>query len=287
MSFTVPFVAAADGAEVAVHDLGGRGRPLVMAHATGFHGLALGPLAGQLAGDVHCLALDHRGHGDTSLPPGGLVDWYGLAADVLAVVDGLGLERPYAFGHSSGGTAVLMAEQSRPGTFAAIYCFEPVLIDADPPLGRDMASWLAAGARRRRDVFADRDEAYAHYAARPPLASLTPDALRAYVDHGFVDDGDGGVRLKCRPGVEATVYETATEHDAFGRLGEVRCPVLVASGADTDAMPPPVLKAYTRRLPAGRFESVPGVGHFGPMEKPAVVAASVSRFLAGADAKGR
>lgn len=279
MSAPVLF-AAADGVEVATHDLGGQGPPLVMAHAAGFHGLVLAPLAGQLAGDARCVALDERGHGDTRLPDGRPFDWYGLAADVLAVVDGLGLARPHGFGHSSGGTAVLMAEQARPGTFAAIYCFEPVLIDADPPLGRDTANWLAAGARRRRDTFASREEAHRQYAAKPPLSVLSPEALRAYVDHGLEDDGQGGVRLKCRPEVEANVYETATGHDAFSRLGEVACPVTVACGSDSDACPPGMAAAHAARLPVGRSEVVAGVGHFGPLERPDVVAASVRRFIA-------
>lgn len=281
MSAAVRTVTAADGVEVAIHDLGGEGPPMVLAHAAGFHGLVLAPLAGHLASDVRCVAVDERGHGDTRLPAGRDFDWHGLAADVLAAVDGLGLRRPYGFGHSSGGTAVLMAELARPGTFAGCYVFEPVLIDADPTLGRDLGNWLATGARRRRDVFADREEAYGHYAARPPLASLDPHALRAYVDHGFEDDGAGGVRLKCRPEVEATVYETATDHDTFPRLSEVRCPVLVACGSESDAFRPEVAADVARRMPAGRSEVVPGVGHFGPLERPDVVAGSVQAFVGG------
>ena len=275
----MPFITSADGVEVAVHELGGTGRPIVFAHAAGFHGLVFAPLGAALADTYRCVSFDGRTHGDTVLPAGRQFDWYGLADDALAVVDGLGLDRPVAFGHSSGGTAMLMAEERRPGTFAAIYTFEPVLIEADPPLGRDTANWLAAGARRRRDVFADKEEALAHYAARRPLDSLAPDALRAYVDYGFEDDGAGGVRLKCRPEAEATVYETATSHDAFTRLGEIRCPVMVACGSASDATSPAISKVHARRFRKGRSEVVEGVGHFGPLERPAVVAESVRRFL--------
>ncbi|MBA2436887.1 MAG: alpha/beta hydrolase, partial [Acidimicrobiia bacterium] len=41
----VPRVTTTDGVDIAVHDLGGRGRPLVLAHATGLHGLVWQPLA--------------------------------------------------------------------------------------------------------------------------------------------------------------------------------------------------------------------------------------------------
>lgn len=274
------FVRASDGVEVAAHDLGGSGPPLVMAHAAGLHGLVLAPLARHLAGAFHCVSLDGRGHGDSRLPPGQGLDWYGLAADVLAVVDGLELDRPYGFGHSSGGTAVLMAEQARPGTFAAIYCFEPVIVAADPPLGPDDHSWLAARARHRRTTFASRDEARRHYAAKPPMDAMTPDALQAYVDHGFEDTEDGGVRLRCDPEDEAAVYENATAHDAYGRLPEVTCPVAVACGAETEGCTPERAESLVGRLPRGQREVVSGMGHLGPLQRPDAVASSIARFFA-------
>ena len=257
---------------IAIHDLGGDGPTLVMAHAAGLHGLVLAPLARELAGRLHCVSFDHRGHGDTPVAPGEALDWYGLAADVLAVVDRLGLERPYGFGHSSGGTAVLMAEQARPGIFAALYCYEPVLVAADPPLGPDRGSWLAEQARRRRATFGSREDAVRHFSTRPPLDALDAEVLRAYVDHGVGDDG----RLKCRPEDEAAVYETATAHDAYRRLPDVACGVVVACGSASDACPPEDVVA---RLPDGRVEILDGLGHLGPLECPAGVASSMLRAL--------
>lgn len=282
MSASVVFVNTPAGVEIATHELGGQGEPLLMAHAAGLHGLVFAPLAHHLARDFRCVAFDGRGHGDSRLPAGTELDWQALAADVLAVVDGLALERPCGFGHSSGGTVVLMAEQARPGTFRAIYCYEPVIVPADPPLGRDHDSWLAAHARRRRTRFPSREEALRQYASKPPFDALDPEALRAYVEHGFEDAGDGGVRLKCRPEDEATVYETATAHDAYARLGDVTCPVMVACGADTDGCTPERAASHAGRLPGGRSEALAHVGHFGPLERPGRVAASVGRFFAEA-----
>lgn len=279
MSPPATFVSTSDGLEVATHDLGGRGRPLVMAHAAGFHGRVFAPLAQHLVDDFHCVSFDGRGHGDSRLPPAHELDWHGLATDVLAVVGGMALDRPYGFGHSSGGTVVLMAEQERPGTFAAIYCFEPVIVPADPPLGRDDDSVLAAQARRRRTTFASRDEACRHYASKPPLDVLAPEVLRAYVDHGFEEADAGGVRLKCRPDDEAAVYEMATAHDAYARLPDVRCPVLVACGSETDGCTPERAQCHAERLPLGHSEVLSGVGHFAPLERPEDVASSIRRFF--------
>lgn len=274
-------VTTTDGVEITVHDLGGTGRPLVLAHATGLHGLVWRPLADELADGLHCISLDARGHGDSGLPPGLDFAWDGLARDILAVVDGLGLDRPYGLGHSSGGAAMLLAEQARPGTFAALYLFEPTVIAADPPLGRDPDNWLAAGARRRRECFASRSEAYANYSSKPPFSEVDPAALQAYVDHGFADLAGGGVRLKCRGEHEAVVDEMATAHDAYLHLHEVRCPVMLAAGEGTEAFGPALIGDQAARLPDVRTEVVPGVGHLGPLEDPAAVAASVERFLSG------
>lgn len=278
---TAPVVApTGDGVTVAVHDLGGTGPPLVMAHAAGFHGQVLAALARHLAGEFWCVSFDGRGHGDTPLPPGMALDWYGMAADVLAVVDALGLERPYGFGHSSGATLVLMAELARPGTFSAIYCFEPVIVAADPPLGRDTHSWLGNQARRRRRRFGSRDEARRHYGAKPPFDTLDPQVLQAYVDHGFADGG-GGVMLKCDPEVEATVYEMASAHDAYGRLPQLRCPVVVACGSETEGCTPQRARSHAARMPSGAHEVLDGLGHLGPLEDPERVAAAVRAALCG------
>ena len=272
-------VRAPDGASVAVHRLGGSGPPLVLAHATGFHGQVWRPLAERLAPAFHCVAPDARGHGDSPVATGEL-RWSDFGSDLRAVVDGLGLTRPLGFGHSSGATSLLLAEQARPGTFAALVCFEPVIVVAEPPLGRDPDSWLAERTRRRRATFGSRAEALEHCAARPPLSGLDPAVLRAYVEHGLVDAGDGLLTLKCAPDYEALVYEMATEHDCFVRLGEVRCPVTLVRGERSDAYPPGQFEALAQRLADARCEVLAGLSHFGPLEDPSAIADCIVRAFA-------
>src|SRR3982751_5293003 len=103
----MPSVPSTNGVDVAVHDLDGRpdGPPVVLAHATGFHGLVWRPLAGHLADRYRLWSFDERGHGDSTPPDDGRYDWHGFADDVLAIVDGVGLDRPFGVGHSAGGAA--------------------------------------------------------------------------------------------------------------------------------------------------------------------------------------
>ncbi|MDP8938201.1 MAG: alpha/beta hydrolase [Actinomycetota bacterium] len=272
-----------DGVEVAVHDLGGDGPPLLLAHAAGLCGGVFGPLASRLGGRFRCWALDFRGHGDSITPEEVDFAWSGLADDALAGLDHLGLEGAYGVGHSSGGAALLDAEARRPGTFSALWCFEAIVWPEPPPLAPRMA--LIEGALRRRETFPSRSDAYAHFAAKPPLAALDPDALRAYVECGFADDdaGDGSVRLKCRREAEAAVYRQGLTHDGFARLGDVTCDAVVAVGANSPAIGLDVARAQAAALPRGRLEVFDGLGHFGPLEDPDAVAGAVLRaFGAGA-----
>jgi pimeloyl-ACP methyl ester carboxylesterase len=274
-------VTAADGVPVAVHDLGGSGPPLLLAHATGFCGMVFAPLGEHLADSYRCLALDERGHGDSGVPADLRFDWSGFGLDVLAAVDGLGLEGAFAVGHSCGGAALLLAEQARPGTFSGLYLYEPILVAAGEvgaaPAGVDNP--LAEGARRRREVFSSRDEAYQRFSSRPPLSSLSPAALRAYVDHGLEDLPDGTVRLKCRGEHEARVFSMAPFNGAIDRLDQVGCPVTVVQGETTDTFGPAFAEGIAARLPRGRAVVMKGLGHLGPLEDPAAVAASVRQAL--------
>ena len=64
-------VTSPDGVRLAVHDLGGDGPPLLLSHATGFHGHVFAPLAAALSARFHCWAIDYRGHGSSERPTDG------------------------------------------------------------------------------------------------------------------------------------------------------------------------------------------------------------------------
>jgi pimeloyl-ACP methyl ester carboxylesterase len=267
-----------DGIALAVHDLGGEGPPLLLCHATGFHGMVWRPFASFLRDAFHCWSIDFRGHGDSSAPDI-TYDWEGFADDVLAVVDDLGLERPFGVGHSKGGASLLLSEERRPGTFASMWLYEPVVFPGPVEPGEGQNP-LAEGARRRREVFDSYEAAYGNYASKPPFDALDPDALRAYVDHGFDRQDDGTVRLKCRGEIEARVYSMAGRHHVFDGLGGVGCPVTVARGR-LEPGPAMVADAVADALPAGRLEVYEQLGHFGPLEAPAAMAAAARAALLG------
>lgn len=268
------FVPGTDGVTIAVHDHGGGGSPLLLVHANGFHARCWDPVVEHLGGRYRCVALDLRGHGDSTLPDGAPVDWGHSAQDLLAVVDALELGRGLRVaGWSMGGCIALLAELARPGTLGAAFLFEPIVVPATPRMP-GIGNPMAETARRRREVFASRDEAYERFASRPPFSRCDPVALRAYVDHGFRDQDDGTVILKCRAETEARNFESAAT-GAFERLDEITAPVTVGASGDGE-MPAQLAPAVAERLPRGRLVRFDDLTHFAPLEDPALIAEAIA-----------
>jgi pimeloyl-ACP methyl ester carboxylesterase len=270
----------ANGIRLVVHDWGGAGPPALLAHATGFHGRLWQPIAERLVGAGRRVwSFDFRGHGDSDAPD---VDysWHGFADDVLAVAAHLGLAGDPALvacGHSKGGAALILGEQRQPGAFARIWSYEPIIFASETPLPPQEDFFLARAARKRRNEWRSTDEAFAVYASKPPLDVMTEASLRAYVEYGLRDRGDGVLELKCRPEVEARIYTMGPNHGAYSRLGEVGADVLVACGETSNDVGPPLAAKIAERIPRGRLDVISGLGHFGPQQDPDACVASILR----------
>ena len=243
-----------------VHDLGGSGRHVLAAHATGFNGLVWRPLAEALT-VAHVVAPDFRAHGGSPVPPDADLSWDRFADDVLATLEALDwtgaaekdARPPVGIGHSMGGAALLLAELRRPGTFAGLWLYEPIVF---PPKARSYIGSvdhpLAAGARRRRPGFASLAAAVETYGSKPPMQAFDRSALEAYVEGGFVDAPDGTVRLACQPEDEARIYTTAATCTAFRTARTGRLPRIGHPGTDRRARSRHDRRTGRRALPAGR-----------------------------------
>ena len=181
-------------------------------------------------------------------------------------------------GHSKGAAALLSVATDDPGALARIWGFEPIVFPSEEPLPADPDNPMSVSARKRRAVWDSRDEAYTSYGARPPLAALRPDALRAYVDYGLRDRPDGTVELKCRPEDEASIYMMGAQNGLYAELPMVHTPTLVACGAESASIPPAFAERLVERLPEATLEIWVGHGHFGPLVDPPRAVASMLNF---------
>lgn len=271
-------VASTDDVTLRLYDLGGTGPPLLLCHATGFCGQIWEPMVAPLRRRHHCISFDFRAHGRSTRPVGRSLVWDGMADDVLAVANAISPDRPIAaVGHSMGGTSLLMAEHRKPGTIERAWTFEPILFGDEPHVEDPNSSDISERARRRRAVFADRDEAFKRYGSRPPLSLLDERALRAYVDHGFRDLADGTVTLCCRPEDEAAIFEF---HNSGARriVGSIAMPFVVVASGDGQAPALAVIDAAAefQNLNLWRYENLT---HFGPLQDPDRIGADVAAWL--------
>jgi pimeloyl-ACP methyl ester carboxylesterase len=282
------------GVPIAIHDLGGMGDPAIFVHANGFHARVFGPLAAELDPCLACFGPDLRGHGLSGAPEDLNFSWADIACDVLAatravheIVSRRNTEslppaptRPIGIGHSLGATALLLAEEMQPGTFKALYCYEPILIPDDAPAANGTRTPLSEIARRRRDEFASTGDAFERYRSRPPFAALDTRVLEAYVEYGFAPTDHGTVRLRCRPENEARIFEAAYSAHALDHLDSVQCPVTIAIGETSTDIGRTLAISALGRLSSARLVELPDLGHFGPLEAPAAVGVSILESLA-------
>ena len=272
-------VKSSDGSRLAGYELGGTGDVLLIAHATGLCGAMYQLLADHLLDDFRVVALDFRGHGDSTSSPELDLRWNRMAEDVIAVTDRIGVEPIHGFGHSMGGAALLLAQRNVPATFTSLFLFEPIIFPDDfPTEGQNV---MGEAARRRRFEFESRAEVLYRYAGRPPFNQVRAGFLAGYVDNGFAEQPDGRVRLKCLPEVEAQVFENGRDIK-LSAVEHLTTPVVVAVGHDEPGanparMGPPLAEALAR----GELIRYDHIGHFGPLQDPWSVARDIRRHITG------
>ena len=266
------------GIHIAAWDYPGTEPPILFFHCTGVCARIWDPTVSQLSIPNRIVAPDARGHGDSGKPEiAAEYTWRGFAEDILALAEGLHLENGiHAVGHSGGASAIVCAELMRPGLFSKV-----VLIDAiiAPPEFFPTAHPLAERSRRRKNTFESRLAARQRLGNKPPMENWHPEALDAYIEHGFADNADGSVSLKCPGDIEAWVYEYGGIVGLYDRLEEIQTETLVVTGENSYM----VEHAYHQHshIPHAELITLPDTGHFIPQEKPQEAAALISEWFHG------
>lgn len=229
-----------DGFTIGALDWGGDGPPLVLLHPNGFCAGVFDPLARELTADHRVVGVDVRGHG-TSDAPTRYEDcgFVAAAGDVVAMLDHLGLDEVVILGESLGGGTGILVDLLQPGRVRKLLLCEAIAMPAFDGLpGRSAENPMAAMARKRRPVWADRETVRESYGSRPPMNVLEPAALAGYVEWGFRDRPDGQVELSCPPEVEAWFFECGTRPDgapaSFEHLASLHADVTIVCADGTD-----------------------------------------------------
>jgi pimeloyl-ACP methyl ester carboxylesterase len=274
--------------EIALLDWGGEGPLALLHHANGFCAGAWGPVAELLSDHYRVIAMDARGHGDSSKPKGAdCYRWEFFGWDVLAVAEWLAAEHPdgriaLGLGHSFGGIAILMASAERTDLFEYNVLVDPVVIPpewqqallaADSP-----GNALAEGARNRRHVWPSREAAREKWLEKTLFADWDPRALDLYLAEGLADRPDGQVELKCSGETEAAIFEATGTFDLWSSADRVRTPTLIERATHGD-FPRTAYEQLAARMANAQVCDI-DAGHLAPMQQPDRVVTPILEFTA-------
>ncbi|MEJ0059909.1 MAG: alpha/beta hydrolase [Terricaulis sp.] len=251
---------------------------ILFLHATGFNARTYRTLLAPLASRFHVVAVDMRGHGQTTLPTKlfGYDSWRKHRNDILALLDGHFAQPVTLAGHSMGAVVSLMAAGKRPDLVRGLALIEPVILSAaqyamvelpaGPLLGR-LTMPISRGAMRRRATYESREQAAETLAKRGIFRGFPPEVLADYVADGFVDDGAGGVTLACAPAYEAATF-AAQRNDPWRALKRAPEPIVLLRAEHGSTISAKAAQKFQTRRPDARIASVEGAGHMLPIERP-------------------
>jgi 2-succinyl-6-hydroxy-2,4-cyclohexadiene-1-carboxylate synthase len=258
----------------------GSGQALLLLH--GFTGSGQ-EWSGQLeswARHFSVLALDLAGHGRSAAPADPAR--YALPetlADLLALLDALGIGRTHVAGYSMGGRVALALAAAHAERIEGL-----VLASASPGLSEPaerqarLASDLALAERIERDGV---PAFVAHWEALPLWASqacLTPAERQALHER----------RLRNRPiGLANSLrgLSTGAQPPLHEALRTLDVPALCIAG-ELDRKFADTARLMAAALPRGELAIVPGAGHAVHLEAPQVFAGLLTRFLRGEGSEG-
>ncbi len=258
-----------DGVQLA-YDLTGDGPPLVLLHAGIVDRGMWDGVVPILAPDFRVLRYDARGFGESSRAPDGpFARW----RDLFAVMDGAGIARAHLVGVSQGAETALDAALAAPDR-----------VDRLVLVGAGLRGWPF------------REELNARWQAEVAAWEAGDNDLVAETSMGTWFDGPGRSAADVDPAARRRAWEMQrraiqlenddaraepVEPPAGERLGELQAPTLVAVGELDQPDMVEIAQRLADGIPRARHETLPGVAHLPPMERPADFAALVRDFLAG------
>ncbi|HVW46316.1 MAG TPA: alpha/beta fold hydrolase [Solirubrobacterales bacterium] len=255
-----------DGREVA-YDLVGSGPTVVLCHSLGGERGLWGAQLEALANERRVLAYDMRGHGGSGL--GSAAPSLGvLAADLVALLGALAIDRAHVVGQSIGAMTALRAAIDAPARLASCVALD-CIVHADP-------AWDARYEERAALV---EREGVAPLAAELAVRSLGASSRER--DPGLAARYAALLAAAPRTGY-AWACRAMIGLDLRAGLPGIERPVLVAAGDEDELTTPAEAAAIAAAIPGAELASIAGSGHVPCLERPEDVTELIRRRTAEA-----
>ena len=257
----MPFIEA-DSAPIHYRLEGPAGRPvLVLSHSLGTTLAMWGPQIPPVSGRFRVLRYDSRGHGESAVTPGPYTIER-LARDVLALLDGLGIQRPHFCGLSMGGMVGMWLGAHAPERLERLVLCNTAARIGPPEI------WDTRIANVRKS-------------GMDPIA--TP-VLGRWFTPAFHERMPGAIegmrRMLIETSVEGYVGSCAAIRDAdLGEaLSRIRARTLVIAGTHDAATPPADGRFLAERIQGARYVEL-AAAHLSNIEAPERFTAEMTAFL--------
>ena len=256
---------------LAVHRVGS-GPALLLLHGFTLDHTMWDAQAAALGDVATCVVPDLRGTAGSPCGGAAVLTMRGHAADAVAVLDALGIERADVAGHSMGGYVALARLEDHPERVRSV-----ALIGS-------RAAGESPDRRVRRDASVARLRSAGRAVwARELLPWLVPDDAPASVRDRVL----AMIERVPEDALAAGLLGLRDRADRTHVLSTVRVPALVLCG-DRDALTPAaessaMARAMLHAAGGARLVIVPGCGHMSPMEAPAAVNHALRAFLLSFD----
>jgi 3-oxoadipate enol-lactonase len=204
--------ADVNGQRISFDDSGGEGPPLILAHGFLMDREMFAPQVRELAPEFRLITWDERGFGETEFD-GRPFSYWDSAADCLALLDHLGIERAVVGGMSQGGFLSLRAALLAPERVRAL-----VLIDTQA--GVEDAERLPA--------YRQMQQTWLELGPVDELAQTIADLIIG--DPALSQPWIEKWRALPRESMRAPADCLFERDDISGRLGEISCPAIVFHG---------------------------------------------------------
>ena len=222
--------------------------------------------AALLADRFRVLRYDHRGHGNSDVPPGPY-SFEDLMTDAIGLLDALDIEQTHWIGLSIGGMLGYgLAQHHGERLLSLVAC------DARPDAPPDYAAYFQhridtvreSGMSAVVEPTITRWFTPATCEANPPVLDKVRMMLRSTHPVGHEGCCEALKRL------------------AFGSgLSRIRIPTLILGGAEDKGAPPGVLQEAAASIPDCRHVIIEDAGHISNLENPLAVNTALEDFLSG------
>jgi len=253
---------------------------LVLLHATGFLPWLWHPIARSLQGKFNIIAPYFCDYRKPDTAHGG-ISWKLFADDLYELCSALKLNTPFVAGHSMGATVITICAGLHKVNPEAVILIEPIYLpETQYNLHITVEQHpLASKSVKRRNIWASPEEAKSYLKSKALFSRWDDEMLDLYIEYGMIPDDSGGLRLKCSPAGEASIFMGGNMFSPWELLSGIDCPVLLVEGELSENRAFINLKDISKKYPDGNYMEVKGAGHLIPMEQPGSVSEIITDFF--------